>query len=110
MQGPEGEISIGTSGNLKLDNNDAMSRAVLGGLGVALLPTFIIGQALRAGKLQSVLSDYVPLERSVYAVYLPNRHLSGKVRAFIDYLVRLFGPEPYWDRVVPTPAREFQHV
>jgi len=70
---------------------------VLGGLGVALLPTFIVGEDLQSGRLQAVLSDYVPLERQVYAVYLPNRHLSAKVRAFIDFLLERFGPKPYWD-------------
>jgi DNA-binding transcriptional LysR family regulator len=108
LQGPEGEIPVHASGNLKLDNAEAMSLAVLSGLGVALLPTFIISQDLQAGRLQSVLSGYRPLERSVYAVYLPNRHLPGRVRAFIDYLLGRFGPEPYWERVAPTPTREFQ--
>jgi DNA-binding transcriptional LysR family regulator len=110
LRGPEGEIPVHASGNLKLDNVPAMSRAVLSGLGIALLPTFIISQDLQAGRLQSVLSGYSPLERSVYAVYLPNRHLPGKVRAFIDYLLGRFGTEPYWERVVPIPARQFRHV
>ena len=66
-----------------------------------LLPTFIIGKELQNGRLQSVLSEYIPLERYIYAVYLPNHHLSAKVRAFIDYLLRRFGPEPYWDRNWP---------
>ena len=65
---------------------------------MALLPTFIIGKDLQAGRLQSVLSDYVTLERHMYAVYLPNRHLSTKVRAFIDFLLKRFEPEPSWDR------------
>ena len=43
-------------------------------------------------------SDYVPLERFIYAVYLPNRHLSPKVRSLIDFLLERFGPEHYWDR------------
>jgi DNA-binding transcriptional LysR family regulator len=110
LHGPEGEIPVHASGNLKLDNVQAMSRAVLSGLGVALLPTFIISEDLQAGRLQSVLSGYSPLERSVYAVYLPNRHLPSKVRAFIDYLLGRFGPEPYWERVVPAPARQSKHV
>ena len=63
-----------------------------------MLPTFIIGNALQTGRLRSVLSDYVPLERHIYAIYLPNRHLSAKVRAFIDYFLERIGPEPYWDR------------
>jgi len=65
---------------------------------VALLPTFIIGHELQAGRLQSVLSNYVPLERHIYAVHLPNLHLPVKVRGFIDFLQSRFGPVPYWDR------------
>jgi DNA-binding transcriptional LysR family regulator len=44
-----------------------------------------------------VLSEYVPVVRHIYAVYLPNRHLSIKVRAFIDFLLERFGPQPYWN-------------
>jgi len=39
----------------------------------------------------------LPVERSIYAIYLPNRHLSPKVRAFIDFLLARFGPTPCWD-------------
>jgi DNA-binding transcriptional LysR family regulator len=49
--------------------------------------------------LQAVLSDYVPLERHIYAVHLQSIHLPPKVRAFIDFLRTRFGPEPYWDRL-----------
>jgi len=48
--------------------------------------------------LKAVLSEYVPSERHIYAVYLPNRHLSAKVRAFIDFFVKRIGADPYWDR------------
>ena len=86
------------SGNLRVNDDEALSQAVLGGLGIALLPTFIVGKDLQSGKLRSVLSDYVLLERHIYAVYLPNRQLSAKVRTFIDYMLKRIGPEPYWDR------------
>ncbi|MGQ0751182.1 MAG: LysR family transcriptional regulator [Betaproteobacteria bacterium] len=99
LRGPDGHISVRASGNLRVNDDDALSEAVLRGLGIALLPTFIIGKDLQTGRLQAVLSDYVPLERHIYAVYLPNRHLSAKVRAFIDYFLERIGPEPYWDRV-----------
>lgn len=97
--GPEGEISVPVTGNLRINDNEALWRAVLGGGGIALLPTFLIGEDLQRGALQAALIDYTPLERSVYAVYLPNRHLSPKVRTFIDFLVARFGPQPYWDRI-----------
>ena len=104
LRGPEGDISVRASGNLRINDDDALAEAVLRGLGLALLPTFIIGKELQAGRLQSVLSQYIPVERHIYAVYLANRHVSAKVRAFIDYLLKQFGPEPYWDRVSDQAA------
>lgn len=98
LRGPEGEVSVRASGDLRLNDDDALAEAVRHGLGVALLPTFLIGKDLQTGALQSVLSDYVPVERHIYAVYLANRHLSAKVRAFIDFFLERIGAEPYWDR------------
>ena len=98
--GPEGDISVPVNGPLHVDDDEALSQAVLGGLGMGLLPTFIIGKDLQSGKLQAVLSEYIPVERHVYAMYLPTRHLPNKVRVFIDFLVKLIGEEPYWDRSV----------
>ncbi len=99
--GPEGsptDISVPVTGSLHVDDDEALSQAVLGGLGLALLPTFIVGAELRTGRLQAVLSEYIPVERHVYALYLPTRHLPSKVRAFIDFLLERIGEEPYWDR------------
>jgi DNA-binding transcriptional LysR family regulator len=98
FNGPQGEIDVPVSGSLHVDDDEALSQAVLGGLGVALLPTFIIGKDLQAGQLRAVLSEYIPVERHVYAMYLPTRHLPAKVRAFIDFLIARIGTEPYWDR------------
>ena len=97
LRGPGGDIAVPIAGNLRLNDDEALSAAVLGGLGVALLPTFIIGRDLQEGRLQAVMSDYVPSERHIHAVYLPNRHLPAKVRAFIDFLLERFSPHPYWD-------------
>jgi len=96
--GPEGEITVPVNGPLHVDDDEALSQAVLGGLGVGLLPTFIIGRELQNGNLQAVLSEYIPVERHVYAMYLPTRHLPSKVRVFIDFMISHIGGEPYWDR------------
>jgi hypothetical protein len=58
----------------------------------------MVGNDLQSGRLQAVLTEYVPSERNLYALYLPNRHLSAKVRVFIDFLLARFAPPPYWDR------------
>jgi DNA-binding transcriptional LysR family regulator len=50
--------------------------------------------------LTAVLTEYTPVERSIYAIYLPNRHLSPKVRAFIDFFLDLYGSSPYWDQEI----------
>ena len=71
--------------------------AIAGG-GIILLPTFIIGDDLRAGKLVRLLPDYRPPEQGLHALYPPGRHLLAKVRSFVDFLVARFGGEPAWDR------------
>jgi len=102
------QVVVPVTGNLTLNDDEALWQAVLGGLGISLLPTFIVGKDLQAGRLQAVLADYVPSERGLHAVYLPNRHLSAKVRVFIDFLVARFVAPPYWDRdwlpADPAPA------
>ena len=98
FNGPEGAISVPVSGTLRINDDEALSQAVLRGLGVALLPTFIVGDALQSGRLQAVLSNYLPLEKRIYAVWLQGIHMTAKARAFVTFLRERFGPEPYWDR------------
>ena len=92
------DIRVPISGNLRVNNENALWQAALGGLGVVLLPTFIAGEDLQSGALEAALSEYAVPATSLYAVYLPNRHLSPKVRALIDFFVERFAPQPYWDR------------
>ncbi|MEO8278554.1 MAG: LysR family transcriptional regulator [Ideonella sp.] len=102
LQGESGEIVVPVTGSLRVNDDDVLSQAVMSGLGLALLPTFIIGHELQAGRLQAVLSHYVPLERHIYAVHLPSLHLPVKVRGFLDFLQARFGPVPYWDEADRT--------
>jgi len=98
FNGPEGEVTVNVAGRLRINDDEALSQVVLGGFGLALLPTFIIGKDLQAKRLKSVLSEYIPVEQHVYALYLPKRNLPLKTRVFIDYLSERFGAEPYWDK------------
>jgi len=95
--GPVGEVSVPVSGRLRINDDEALSQVVLGGFGLALLPTFIIGKDIQAKRLKSVLSEYIPVEQHVYALFLPNRNLPLKIRVIIDFLMERFGNEPYWD-------------
>jgi len=98
FNGPDGEVTVNVAGRLRINDDEALSQVVLGGFGLALLPTFIIGKDLQAKRLKSVLSEYIPIEQHVYALYLPKRNLPLKTRVFIDYLSERFGAEPYWDK------------
>lgn len=98
FMGPEGDIAVPVSGLLRINDDEAPSQAVLGGLGLALLPTFIIGADIQAGRLRAALSEYISVEQHVYALYLPTRYLPAKVRAFVDFLLERFSPDSHWDR------------
>ena len=71
--------------------NDARSylAAAISGLGVAPLPHFMTKDALASGQLVRVLPEWNSEPIPLYIVYPPNRHLSNKVRVFVDWIVRL---------------------
>jgi DNA-binding transcriptional LysR family regulator len=55
------------------------------------IPKFILKGELETGELVELFTDYQPMEINVYLVYPSRKHLSPKVRAFIDYVVQHFG-------------------
>ncbi len=69
-------------------NSVALVRQVtLGGLGIGFLPTLLAQEDVANGRLVRVLSDWKTVALPIYAVYPSRRHLSKKVRAFVDLLV-----------------------
>jgi DNA-binding transcriptional LysR family regulator len=96
---PKGdETVVPVSGRYLANNADVLRTTALAGGGVILLPSFIVGDNLRVGRLVRLLPDYPPPEQGLHALYPPGRHLSAKVRSFVDFLVARFGGEPAWDR------------
>jgi DNA-binding transcriptional LysR family regulator len=99
LTGPGGDHWINISWTLCANNGEVLRDAAVKGRGIVLLPSFIVGADLQEGSLRSVLTDYPAPEIAVYAIYPPTRHLSVKVRMFIDFLIERFGSRPYWDLV-----------
>jgi DNA-binding transcriptional LysR family regulator len=66
---------------------ELVHRAALDGHGIAVLPSFLCANDLAAGKLARVLDGWSPGEVSVHLVYPSHRHLSARVRAFVDLVV-----------------------
>jgi DNA-binding transcriptional LysR family regulator len=93
LTGADGDHWIQPSWSLCVNNAEVLRDAAIRGLGVALIPTFIAGDALEKGALQPLLQHYRAPPLALYAIYPPTRHLSVKVRLFIDFLVERFGPE-----------------
>ena len=77
------------------NNGEALKNAAVENQGVALLPTFIASEALQHGQLITILSDYPPSDVIVCALYPRHRHLSAKVRFFVNLLAERLGDRPY---------------
>ena len=83
--------------SLCANNGEALLRAAIAGRGIVLLPTFICGADLRAGRLVRVLPDYAPPPADINAIWPGGGPLPSKVRRFVDFLVERFGDAPAWD-------------
>jgi len=95
---PGGETTVvKVTGNMEANVADALRMAAISGLGLVLLPTYMVGQDIRKGRLNPVLTDYVPAPLEIHAVYPHRKHLSAKVRTFVDFLSERFHPKPYWE-------------
>ncbi|MDD2767602.1 MAG: LysR family transcriptional regulator [Methylococcus sp.] len=98
---------IKVSGTLEANSADALRMAAISGLGLVLLPTYMVGQDVRKGRLQAVLTDYVPAPLDIHAVYPHRKHLSAKVRTFVDFLHERFHPTPYWEDWMQPQGEEW---
>lgn len=87
---------------MRASNGDLLANAAAHGLGVVLQPTFLASEAIRRGNLVPILEDYEWPVSPAFAVYPPTRHLSYRVRAFIDFLADRFAGTPQWDRDCET--------
>jgi DNA-binding transcriptional LysR family regulator len=93
----DGSPRVRLSGNLIVNHLEAQRVIVLQGAGIAMLGTEVIGDDLAAGRLVPLLVDDVPpRELPIYVVYASRRHLSAKVRSFVDFLAERFANEALW--------------
>jgi len=90
--------SVQVAGVLETDDMDAVGAAVAAGLGIGILPVYMVADALRQAQLVPLLRQFrVVPESAIYLVYLPNLTLPSRVRALIDFLTQRFGPVPSWE-------------
>jgi DNA-binding transcriptional LysR family regulator len=87
LQGPDGIVSVRSTGAIKADNGDMLRQAAVAGSGLIFQPWFIVEEDVRTGRLERVLEDYASEEMGIYAVYPSRRYLSAKVRTFVDFIL-----------------------
>ena len=87
---------------MQASSGDFLCEAAVAGLGIIMQPTFIAHDAIRTGALVPILTEFGWPVSPGYAVYPPTRHLSFRVREFLDFLVEHFSGETPWDRDCET--------
>ena len=92
------EYSTPVRSQFRVNSSQVIADHVLAGRGIAMLPTYLIGEYLQSGRLVPVLTAYRPtINSSLYAIYSPTRFLTTKVRSFLDLLAQAFSDPPYWE-------------
>ena len=86
-----GERTVTVSGSLHANNGDLLTQAAVQGIGIVYEPDFIVGPALEAKQLVRLLQGWEPAPLGIHAVYASRKHLSAKVRSFVDFLAARFG-------------------
>lgn len=98
------------AGRITANNGDAVRDLAVGGLGLALLPLFIVHDAIREQRLTHVLPD-LPIEPlPVSVVWPPIRPMPRKVRLFVDHLVNAFAETPPWHEPLPRGQIETRNL
>lgn len=105
LRGPAGEKMVPVSGRVVADSGDAIVAAAREGLGLSFVPDFYVAGDLASGRLRRVLPEW-STPTPIWAVYPHSRHLSAKVRIFVDYLAATFATPPWLVPPDPTPRRK----
>jgi DNA-binding transcriptional LysR family regulator len=87
---------------IAVNEGNAYVAAGLAGLGILQGPLLMVGDHLRTGALRPVLPEWTSEPVPLHVVYPPNRHLSNKVRVFVDWVAELFASDELMRRRAPA--------
>lgn len=91
------KIAVSIRGRLKVNSSQIIADLAEAGMGIGLLPNYLIAPSLRQGRLIPLLSNYKPsVNSALYAVTPSNRYATAKVRSFLELLKEHFGNEAIW--------------
>ncbi len=89
-----------------VNDSNAFVAAALAGLGIVQAPTFMVQQPLARGELLPILPAWSSSPLPMHVVYPPNRHLSNKLRVFVDWVAELFASDDLIQRKSTLPQRQ----
>lgn len=89
-----GEVAVPVRGPVSVNHAQALRRAALVGLGLAMLPEVMVADDVAQGRLQPLLQPYALPRRPMHLLYAPERQRSPKLQGFIAFALRAFGGGP----------------
>jgi DNA-binding transcriptional LysR family regulator len=92
--GPDGEERVRPTNVIVANNTEMLRQFSLLGMGIAILPSYLIGRDMTRGRLVRLLGEYRLPQVEINIAYPSRRHLPAKVRTFIDHLVEHFSQTP----------------
>ena len=98
FEGAQGALRIDGPARVYIDSSEAVRAAALGGFGLVNLPTYIVGPDIRAGALVEVLAAFRCRPEPIRLLYPSKRHLSPRVRSFIDLVAERWGAGVPWEQ------------
>ncbi len=91
----QGDVAVPVATPLRVNNADAITPALLAGLGLALQPEFLVWQDLQAGRLATTLEGWSAPAIALHIVTPPSRARPARVQVLIDYLAQSFEKAPW---------------
>ncbi|CAN7758001.1 LysR family transcriptional regulator [Caballeronia sp. LjRoot34] len=79
--------TISVSGQLTVNNGPALLMAALGGIGIVMLPDFLVANDIASGRLVQLFPEEDFSRAPLQLVYLPDRYMTPKLRSFVDFVV-----------------------
>jgi DNA-binding transcriptional LysR family regulator len=88
-------VRVDVKPRLTINDFEALRQAACADLGVVLVPIFLGVEEVRVRRLERILKEWSSIPNVIHAVYPSTRHLSPKVKAFVEHLQERFSPPPW---------------
>lgn len=90
----EERVQVALSSHMAVSDSGAYTAAGVSGLGIVQMASFLMAPMIEDGRLERILEDWTNEPLPIHVVYPQNRHLSAKVRVFVDWIAQLFATHP----------------